>query len=400
MTDPLKEELWRRLDADGSLRSHVQLARLVGDNRLARLALGALGVDKSQLSALVQLADQADQHVAALARVVEEFSAWGWAPSGLVPTEPYLDALRAFDAGVGRDEVEQVILRGWQDSMLPYLSSRLMGVGQGDQAYADLFAARAELVGLAWEDHSARRFHAAVPVVAAQIEGISFDVAGKAFFSKRAGVDPVDDTSLAGVHMGLPVAREWFSANVPTTVVEPEPSRHGVLHGRSLGYQTELISTKYFVLLASVLEWAIPLAEVEATRRRHERQTTYAGSQDVDLAGRRRDDREFDETQTALDYVLMGQLTCAHEGFRDQMGALELSSAARSALAATPGIVLEVSRDRSAWHAWRRTVSGWVLGIGGTSDQHDWYWDAAQPPASPPPSPGWHPDAESLPNWS
>ena len=364
------------------------------------MALGALGIDKSKLSELVQLADRSDQYVAALARVVEEFSAWGWAPSGIVPTDPYLTALRALDGGAPRTEVEQIIVAGWQESMLEHLGSRLRSVGLEDAEYGAFFSARADLVDLAWEDHSARRFHASVPVIAAQVEGICFDVAGKAFFSKRAGVEPVDDTSLAGVHEGLPVAREWFSANVATTVLDPEPSRHGVLHGRSLGYQTEQISTKYFVLLAAVLEWATPLAQVEAERRRNERHAALAGSQDVDANGRRLDDREFVETQTALDYVLMGQLSSAPGGFHAALERALTLSGSRAAVDAAPGIVLDVSDDGTAWHAWRRTISGWVLGIGGTLDQRDWYWDAAEPPNAPPPGPGWHHDIDELPNWS
>lgn len=55
MADPLPDRLWQRLDADGSLRSQTQLARLVGGNRLVRVTLGALGMDQSKLSELVRL---------------------------------------------------------------------------------------------------------------------------------------------------------------------------------------------------------------------------------------------------------------------------------------------------------------------------------------------------------
>src|SRR5258708_470384 len=104
------------------------------------MTLGALGIDDAKLSELTRLADQADQHFAALARVIEEFSAWGWAPSGMVPTSPYLEALRALDGGAPRDEVEQIILRGWQESTLEYLGTRLRGVGQEDLGYGAIFS--------------------------------------------------------------------------------------------------------------------------------------------------------------------------------------------------------------------------------------------------------------------
>ena len=400
MNDPLETRLWGRVDADGSLRSHAGLARLVGGNRVARMTLGALGIDKSQLSALVELADKADQHVAAMARVIGEFSAWGWAPSGMVPMNPYLQALRALDNGESRDEVEELILDGWRESTLNSLSLRLRGLGVDDAQYQKLFAARAELMELAWGDHRAKRFHASVPVVAAQVEGLCLDVAGKAFFSRRDGVEPIDDTSLAGVREGLPVAREWFSANVSATVLDPEPSRHGVLHGRSLGYQTELISTKYFVLFEAVLEWASPLAQREGERRKTERQASHAGSQDVDAAGRRLDDREFEETRAALDDVLIAQLCSAKEGFRETLADVVQLSGSRAVLDAAPGIVLLVDDDRAHWYAWRRTISGWVLGVGGSSELHDWHWDAPEPPSTPPPGPGWVADIDDLPNWS
>lgn len=47
--------------------------------------------------------------------------------------------------------------------------------------------------------------------------------------------------------------------------------RHGIMHDRELRYDNRVNSTKVFVLLAAVVEWAQPLIRAEIDRRRAER---------------------------------------------------------------------------------------------------------------------------------
>lgn len=99
-----------------------------------------------------------------------------------------------------------------------------------------------------------------MPIVYAQIEGICFDVTGKPFFNYKDGAKAVDARTLASLDEALPAARKWFSERADTTAADGTPSRHGVLHGRELAYDNRTISTKAFVLLLAVMEWAQPSA--------------------------------------------------------------------------------------------------------------------------------------------
>lgn len=109
------------------------------------------------------------------------------------------------------------------------------------------------------------------------IDGITADATlppkgrgGKMFFSPSGSkyVDVVDDATLAGMNAALPVARQHFMTEIRGTGVRGSLSRHGVMHGRELGYDTKAKSTKTFVLLAAVVEWAQPRIRAEIDRRR------------------------------------------------------------------------------------------------------------------------------------
>jgi hypothetical protein len=55
------------------------------------------------------------------------------------------------------------------------------------------------------------------------------------------------------------------------------------------------------------------------------------------------------------------------------------------------GIVMKVRSDGQAWYAWRRTVTGWVLGVGAKGPPpNQWFYEGPEPPKSYPASgEGW-----------
>jgi hypothetical protein len=333
----------------------------------------------------------------------------GWAPSGRMPVDVYIDALAAMQQH-GLEVAERILVDGWerQISVLGWLPSHLSGFGSDDPMYQALFQRRARLVRKALDHHVSGAYEASVPMLLTNIEGITTDVAaGRLFFSKQPQLmaDVVDDATIAGLNEALPVVRAWFSLAAPNTVVSGTLSRHGVLHGRVLAYDTKLNSTKCVVLLAAVMEWAEPLARAEGLRRRLDREEQNAGSTEKDENGRRVDDREFKETQDALRYLRSCQIGW-HKNLghfrRDLLDVVQWSFE-RYGWQEDHGVNLEVSADGQSWWAWRRTPSGQVLGIGAVNDPHTpWFFDATTPPSGPPqPSPGWGsgPLCQS-PNWS
>ena len=131
--------------------------------------------------------------------------------------------------------------------MLRFTSGRIVGLGRADVEHNRLFRDRAWLIDLAWDHHVAGRDDASVPIVLAQIDGLAVDVTGgKLFFSDKRSkaAEVVDDSTIAGLDEGSPVARRYFNGFVGKTGVSDGLSRHGVLHGRALAYDTVGNSTR------------------------------------------------------------------------------------------------------------------------------------------------------------
>jgi hypothetical protein len=57
----------------------------------------------------------------------------------------------------------------------------------------------------------------------------------------------------------------------------------------------------------------------------------------------------------------------------------------RYGLPADPGVVMHVDSQGARWWAWRRTITGWVFGVGANSVPPDqWTYDGPEPPTGPP----------------
>lgn len=118
---------------------------------------------------------------------------------------------------------------------------------------------RRSLLLAAWEDHLAGRYHATVPVVLAQIDGITWDVAQKTFYArgKRSARHLQATESVVGDPSALARLAQVLSEKRSVTTVNPVdlPYRHGVLHGRDIGYANLRASTKAWATLLALEPW-------------------------------------------------------------------------------------------------------------------------------------------------
>ena len=352
------------------------------------------------------LAEEKDL-VVTVARAIEEFARHGWAASFRMPIPAVKEALRAYDSGAPWTDVEQVLHDGWSNSAsLDRLSVQVGAMGAADDELWAVSKGRARLIDAAWSHHTSGAFEASIPIVLAQVDGIVSDATtsnetpkGKRFFSSgRDQADVVDDETLAGISEALPVVRDWFSESNWHTDEQGRANRHGVMHGRELAYDTAVNSTKCFVLLLAVWEWANRVFQIEADRRKTIRYQSHAGSDDVDERGWRYDRRGFTETRLALK-----NLDLAQRSYWDRTNRYGTLEELRSDVVASllyeekgPEVVVNVSDDR--WSAWSRSESGWVFAIANTPDSGPWYYDDQEPPAAPPPAPGWRLNDDG--NWS
>lgn len=133
---------------------------------------------------------------------------------------------------------------------------------------------------------------------------------------------------------------------------------------------------------------AAEAARQQEAADRQRRLLENAGLQGVDEFGRRLDQREFQETKAALDYLQL-----CHQGhyqrlgrYRDDMlDVIGADTFASKGLPADAHITMHVSPDGQKWWAWRRTVSGWVFAIGANAAPPDrWEFDGPDVPSGGP----------------
>jgi hypothetical protein len=124
------------------------------------------------------------------------------------------------------------------------------------------FHSRMRLAHLAADDHAAGRFHASVPVLLALMDGLVSEISEnqRGFFATDVDLRAWD--SISAHDKGLNAISRIFQKTRRKTTTEPinVPYRHGILHGRDLSYDNELVATKTWAALFAVRDWAV-LAE-------------------------------------------------------------------------------------------------------------------------------------------
>lgn len=384
----LEQRLAEAIDPGGETRNLIRAFDAVTRVPGVKQWMRSRGVD---VNALVTARTGLEASQRVIAEAIRVFAPLGWAPSGAMPLSDYTTALQVL-ASDGQDAAEQVLVEAWDDGhRLKWAVLQLGNLGKPDRHYQELFQQRAALLTKAYEHHEAGAYEASIPIVLAQIEGFVIDATGgKLFFSRDPNkvADVIDASAIASLHEALPVVREHFSEGMHSTTHSGSLSRHGILHGRELGYATRINSVKAFVLLQALVEWAKPRIMAEAARRDAEREATCIGSDEVDERGRRLDRREFPQTRSALRFAH----TC-HMGHHRNLGhfrsdlltIIEDHFTESDGLPTEHGVVMHVSEDGRSWWAYRQTVTGWCLGIGvvGSPDS-EWCYDSQEPPPAGP----------------
>jgi hypothetical protein len=121
-------------------------------------------------------------------------------------------------------------------------------------------------------------------------------------------------------------------------------------------------------------------------RQRNKRLKKLAGVPGRDQRGAWIDRREFDETKSALTNIYCTELGLyrnrpEHHYHKDTSIVFDQLSIGN--LPAPHGIHLEVQDDLQAWYAWRQTIGGCYLAIGGSSNiEVRWHYSAKTAPTS------------------
>lgn len=245
------------------LRTLLTTARMLSqiDRELAyyRDVLRELGVGVDHIEEVLgtfdldELTDHAE-HLATLPdRFNDQLGPAGWIMYEDLNLEVAETAVEHAEAG-DLDTAEAVLVEYYDTEAVEWHINRLASV--------DAFRPRQQLVEQALTDYDAGRYHACVPVVLAQLDGMvqhaypEGDGESRGFASNDAKLEAWD--SIAGHATGLEHLQDLMLQGRKTTRTEEidKPYRNGILHGMDLGYATERVAAKTWGALFAAGEWA------------------------------------------------------------------------------------------------------------------------------------------------
>lgn len=407
----IRDQLWRAADPTGQQRLLVDVLASASSAPawLQRLARSLSASWRGVAERGAEYAELMESMEAAVSLLVPR----GWAvmQMDISAVKDAVDAIRD-----GRpEEADDLLAAQWEGEgewRVKRVGKRVRSMAGTDEELNALFRERARLLDLAAEHHLAGRYDASIPLLLAHIEGIVLDVTGgKKYFTKRPGqkADVVDPHDLAGIDACMAVLQLAYGEDVYATQAKGSLSRHGVLHGRELAYDTRVNSAKTWSVMDAVVHWALPQSRTLADGRRAERQAANAGSKQTDERGRRVDDREIAETRDVL--RVLGTSAMGWYGqrgrFRDDLvgGVYGATDFTKRGLPKEPGIESRTRPDGQAVAFWRVTVSGWVMGLGLVAEgEHfrEYLYAGSAPPAGLPEDQGsgWGDPFDTPPDWS
>jgi len=346
-----------------------------------------------------------------IAEAVALFAPLGWAMCSRWHQEGTVRVLRLAAHGASNEDLDEAIADVWNSDNQVFLRHAATPIRQWSNShypFKQVLWDRVSLIEKAIDHHLAGAYEASIPIILAQIDGMSRDLTGQSFFSK-ANSDPyIDDKTLAGMEENLPVVRSVFSEDLKESGSFGYVSRHGVLHGRDLGYATRVNSTKTIVLVAALAEYFPRVADDAGARLRRLHEEDVAGSQALDGNGRLVDDRDLPELLHFAYYFESEYVNAVlrNPGPFDAHRTLERVARKHNL---DPGAFTASQDDIGCW--WHYTVpAGQTLGFAArpttsTERPHPdiWRWDAPNAPAGQPwtNAAGWRSDDDSpgLPNW-
>lgn len=207
-------------------------------NKALDEAFSSLPDMKKQLELLSKSPDRFNGH----------YAQRGWIAHESMNSNLILNSIDLADKGL-IDVAEQELINYYSSDKMRWLLYQLKGI--------EAFSNRYNFFLLAYEDTIAERYHAAVPLLLMMIDGAVNDIdKGKGFFADNTNLTAWD--SIAAHSTGLTSLKKVFSDGRHKTTKEEItlPYRHGILHGRDLGYANKTVTAKCWAALFAIKDWA------------------------------------------------------------------------------------------------------------------------------------------------
>jgi hypothetical protein len=144
---------------------------------------------------------------------------------------------------------EMELIEFYTSEKMKWLIHQLKGIPE--------FEIRYNFFQLAYEDTLAQRYHSVVPLLLMMIDGGVNDIdKGKGFFAENTDLTAWD--SIAAHSTGLTVLKGILNDSRKKTSNEEIslPFRHGILHGRDLGFANKVVTAKCWAALIAIKDWA------------------------------------------------------------------------------------------------------------------------------------------------
>ena len=221
--------------------------------------LGKLGVKKEPLKAFQEKVDDLTKQANILHlpdRFNETFGAKGWIAVGGALSVEIIEEALSLHAEDKVDEAESVLVE-W------FTKERI-------ELFAILRARRFHKARLrddqleeALQLYLEGRYIAAVPLILIACDGFASDIAPVSPFEKDADLSCFD--SITGHSTALPALIKLLTKGVRKSRDDEIslPLRHGILHGRSLGYANKTVCAKAWLLMMALVDWAIDKSSEE-----------------------------------------------------------------------------------------------------------------------------------------
>lgn len=225
-------------------------------------------------------------------RFNEAFSDAGWIATSSLSTETMENAYNLHMSG-NQDAAQNEIINWFSKETIElHAIRRARSFHKASQ--------RDEQLKEALKLYCEERYLAAVPLILIACDGFASDVAGGQNVFKE-GADLTCFDSIAGHQTSLAALVKGFSKSVQKSSDQSIdiPLRHGILHGRSLGYANKVACTKAWLLMIALVDWAHDL-KTEEERIKNWEEKRNIGFRDLlkKLAENQKSKRLMDEFET------------------------------------------------------------------------------------------------------
>lgn len=136
------------------------------------------------------------------------------------------------------------------------------------------------------------RYWSAVPLIMIACDGFASDVLGTSPFEKSADLTLFD--SMVAHPSSLPALIGQITKGVRKSSDETLslPVRHGILHGRSLGYANRVVCLKAWMLMIALVDWASDKRDEEKRRAKEEERRKANWHDNLALLRKNRADKQ------------------------------------------------------------------------------------------------------------